>query len=123
VVPAHGRNYFDWNDKRSDLPSPAVIAGTMPAIKSMADGRIYETRRNYEKSVARAGCSVVGFDKRWQEHVKPASAYDSDKAHEADVVADVKRAIQEEASKMPPAGGLEDRRLMRKQRRQARAST
>jgi hypothetical protein len=122
LVPKYGRNYFDRHEKRSDLPSPAVHAGGMPAIKSMVDGRIYETKRNYYKSVARAGCEIVGFDKRWEEHVKPPQPFGGDKAHERDLVADVKKAIEIEASKVP-SYGPEARRLMRKQRRKQRAST
>lgn len=119
LVPKHGRNYFDWNEKRSDLPSPAVQAGGMRPIKSMADGRIYETKRNYYKSVSRAGCEIVGHDPRWQEHIKPAQAYGGPKAHERELVADVKKAIEIEQSKVP-SYGPESRRLMRKQRRKQR---
>jgi hypothetical protein len=122
LVPKYGRNYFERDEKRSDLPSPSVIGGTMPAIKSMADGRIYETKRNYEKSVSRAGCEIVGFDKRWQEHIKAPQPYGGEKAHEAELVADVKKAIEIEQSKVP-SYGPESRRLMRKQRRRERQST
>ena len=119
LVPKYGRNWFEHHDKRSDLASPAVHAGGMPAIKSMADGRIYETKRNYYKSVSRAGCEIVGFDKNWQEHIKPPQPFGGDKAHEASIVADVKAATEIEASKVP-SYGPEARRLMRKQRRKAR---
>ena len=122
LVPKHGRNHFDYNEKRSDLSAPHVIAGGMPAIKSMADGRIYETKRNYEKSVHRHGCEIVGFDKRWQEHVKPPKPFGGDKAHEAALVADTKKALEIEKSKLPPTNGLECRRLARKQKRAARAA-
>ncbi len=108
-------NYFD--EKKSDLPSPHVIAGGMPRIKSMADGKMYDTKRNYYKSVARAGCEITGFDKE----VKPTRSTYEARAHEAEVVADVKKAIEIEQSKVP-SYGPESRRLMRKQRRKARAS-
>jgi hypothetical protein len=75
----------------SGLPSPAVH-GAMPPIQCMADGRVYDDKRSYHKAVARAGCEVVGFDKGWERHIPPA--YD-EKAHTADVVADIKRAIEE----------------------------
>lgn len=121
LVPKSGRNYFDHNDKRADLPSPAVHAGGMPTVKSMADGRYYETRRNYYKSVSRAGCEIVGFDKRWQEHVRAPQPYGGPKAHERELVADVKQSIEIEQSKVP-SYGPEARRLMRKQRRRQRGS-
>lgn len=121
LVPKNGRNFFDRDEKRADLPCPAVHSsgsGMGGGFKSMADGRFYETRRNYEKSVRRAGCEIVGHDDPSSYVAKPPS----EKAVEAEIVADVKKAIQQEASKMPPAGGREDRKLMRKQRREARAS-
>jgi hypothetical protein len=114
-----GSNYFHYNEKRSDLPCPAIQPGSMPAIKSMADGRIYETRRNYYKSVARAGCEIVGHDKGWERHV-PAPGL-SDKQLEAQVVKDVQRAWEVEAGKVP-SYGPEARRLMRKQKRAERAA-
>ncbi len=119
MVPADRRNYFELGETRSDLPSPAVHAGGMPAIKSMADGRMYETKRNYLKSVHRAGCEVVGFDKNWQEHVRKPGP--TEREHEADVVADVQKAIEIEQSKVP-SYGPEARRLMRRQRRRERAA-
>ena len=112
-------NYFDYNEKRADLACPAVHSGGMATIKSMADGRYYETKRNYLKSVSRAGCEVVGFDKNWQDHVKAPQPYGGDKAHEASLVSDVKKAIEIEQSKVP-SYGPESRRLMRKQKRQHR---
>lgn len=96
---ANQHNYF--NELRSDLPCPNVIPGGMPEIRSMADGRYYSTKRNYEKSVHRHGCEIVGFDKRWQEHVKAPKAFGADRDHDADLVSDVKRAIQEVETKKP----------------------
>jgi hypothetical protein len=111
------RNYYD--EKRSDLACPAVHPGGMPEIKSMMDGKRYETKRNYYRSVARAGCEIVGFDKRWTEHVpKPGP---SDKQLEADMARDIKKAWEIEAGKVP-SYGPEARRLMRKQRRRERAT-
>jgi hypothetical protein len=101
LVPKYGRNHFDYNELRADLPSPAVHAGGMPTIKSMADGRYYETKRNYEKSVHRAGCEIVGHDPRWQEHIKTPQPFGGEKAHEASIVADIKRATQEVETRKP----------------------
>ncbi len=80
--------------KGSAFGCPAVI-GTMPAIRSMADGKIYDDKRGYQKSVARAGCEIVGFDKNWEQYVAPR--YD-EKKHEADIVGDVKKAIEQVSS-------------------------
>ena len=75
----------------SGLPRPAVH-GAMPPIKCMADGLVYDDKRSYHKAVARAGCEVVGFDKGWESHIPPI--YD-ERAHEADIVGDIKRAMEE----------------------------
>lgn len=104
-------NYFD--EVRSDLPCPAIRPDGMSAVKSMADGRVYDSRSAYYKSVRRAGCEIVGFDRDWERHVRPT--YDA-KAHEAEIVADIKKAIEIEASKVP-SYGPEARRRMRKQKR------
>lgn len=125
LVPKYGRNYHDIDEKRADLPSPAVHSsgsGMNGGFKSMADGKHYETRRNYEKSVARAGATIVGPDKRWQEAIKDPHPFGSDRAHEAAIVADIKQATEIEQSKVP-SYGPESRKLMRKQRRRERTTT
>lgn len=119
MVRKSGRNYFDWSEKRSDLPCPAIQPGSMPPIKSMADGRMYDTKRNYYRSVARAGAEIVGFDRDWERHVRKPGL--TDKELEADIVKDTKAAIEIEAGKVP-SYGPEARRLMRKQRRKQRES-
>lgn len=87
---------------RSPLACPMVI-GTMPEIRSMVDGRIYSDKSSYYRSVERAGCAIVGFDKNWEGQVN-ASTYD-DKKHEADVVADVKKSIEQVSSNGGVPGG------------------
>jgi hypothetical protein len=123
MVPKYGRNYHDTSEKRSDLPCPMMNVGKfMPDnVKSMVDGKRYSTFRNYEKSVHRGGGEIVGFDKRWEEHIKPAEPYGGDNVHELGLIQDVKKAIQQENSKLPPTGGLECRRLARKQRKERKA--
>ena len=119
MVPKWGRNRFDWQEKRSDLACPYVQAGGMPEIKSMTDGKRYETKRNYHKSVSRAGCEIVGHDHDWKRHIK--SPLPSARALENDIGRDVSKAWEIEQSKVP-SYGPEARRLMRKQRRAERAT-
>jgi hypothetical protein len=84
---------------RSSLPSPPVI-GAMAPIQSMADGQWYDDKRSYQKSLARAGCEVVGFDKDWEGHVQKRAAEIADNTSSmSDIVADVKKAIEIESSK------------------------
>jgi hypothetical protein len=77
----------------SSLPRPLVI-GTMPEIRSMIDGRMYSDKSSYYRHVERNNCAIVGFDKNWTDHVAAARRYDESK-HEADVVADVKKSIEQ----------------------------
>jgi hypothetical protein len=42
--------------------APAIRADGMDAIRSMADGRMYDSRSAYYASVRRAGCEIVGDD-------------------------------------------------------------
>lgn len=120
MVSKYGRNYFaEPDEKRSDLPSPAIRPDGMAPIKSMISGRIMDGKSAYYREVSRAGCEIVGHDKNWEEHVKPPQPFGGEKAHEAALVADVKKAIEQEQSKVP-SYGPEARRLMRKQRRRDR---
>lgn len=89
---ARRRERLKGRASRSGIAAPTVM-GLMDPVKSMIDGRIYDSKTEYQRHVARNGCEVVGFDDNWQEQiVKPR--YD-ERAHEADIVADVKRAIEE----------------------------
>lgn len=90
MVSKGGRNFFTFNAKRSDLPSPAIRPDGMSAIKSMADGRVYDGRSAYYKSVSRAGCEIVGYDREWESHIKPPKQLTKE-----DVIPDVKRAIEQ----------------------------
>lgn len=47
---------------RSALPCPAIRSDGMSTIRSMADGRLYDSRSAYERSVREAGCEIVGDD-------------------------------------------------------------
>lgn len=87
--------------ERSSFPRPLVI-GTMDPIRSMADGRIYDDKSSYYKSVARAGCEIVGYDRNFQDHIDRRAgelAVERDKSLEADIVSDVKQAIAIETAK------------------------
>lgn len=48
---------------RSDLAAPSIRPDGMGAIRSMADGQVYDGRSAYYDSVKRAGCEIVGDDK------------------------------------------------------------
>lgn len=78
---------------RSTTVACPMVIGSMPAIRSPIDGRIYDSKSEYYRHVERNGCAIVGYDKNWTDHVAAAARYD-EKAHEADIVSDVKRSIE-----------------------------
>ena len=50
-------------------PAPTVRPDAMDPLRSMADGRLYDSRSAYDASVRAAGCEIVGderapFDRR-----------------------------------------------------------
>lgn len=76
---------------RSHLPAPAIRADGMTAIRSMADGRIYDGKSAYYASVKNAGCEIVGDDR---------GSFDRRPTHEDAGIAvgvreDMQRAISE----------------------------
>ena len=90
------QKYSAYAKNRSGLSFPHVISDTMPEITSMADGRNYTSKSAYYKSVSKAGCEIVGYDKNWTDHIaKPID----EKAYEADIIHDIKKSIEEVASK------------------------
>ena len=56
-------------DKRLAAPlnaagrAPMIRPDGMDPIRSMADGRMYDSRSAYERSVRAAGCEIVGNDR------------------------------------------------------------
>jgi hypothetical protein len=56
-------------DKRSapplhaGAPAPMIRPDGMAPVRSMADGRIYESRSAYYASVRAAGCEIVGDER------------------------------------------------------------
>lgn len=59
----------------------------------MIDGKIYDSKVEYYRHVERNNCAIVGFDKNWESQVT-TPRYD-ERQHEADVVADVKKSIEQ----------------------------
>ncbi|HEY5412541.1 MAG TPA: hypothetical protein VIJ94_17625 [Caulobacteraceae bacterium] len=80
-------------DKRSALPlhagaaAPMIRADGMAPVRSMADGRVYESRSGYYASVRAAGCEIVG-DERAPFERRPA--FEPGRAG-----ADIKTAIEQ----------------------------
>lgn len=72
---------------RSSLPCPAIRVDGMAPIRSMADGRMYDGKGAYYRSVKDAGCEIVGDDK---------APFDAKPEFDpGPVIPDLKRAIQE----------------------------
>jgi hypothetical protein len=79
---------------RSDVPCPRIVSDCIE-LQSMADGKTYTSKRAYYDSLKRSGHEIVGgMDP--SSYVAKSPTY---KQHEADIAADVRRAIQEVTSR------------------------
>ena len=68
-------------------PAPNIRPDGMDALRSMADGRVYDSKSGYYASVRAAGCEIVGDDR---------SGFGTASVHQPkNVGADIKRAIEE----------------------------
>lgn len=77
-----------------EVALPHIISDCIE-MKSMLDGQTYTSKRAYYASVKAGGCEIVG-NEDLTKHVAPT--YD-EKQHAADIASDVRRAMQEVASK------------------------
>ena len=66
--------------------APYVISDCMPALQSMADGRVYDSKSAHVRAAKAAGCEVIGNERQGS----PARDYRPD-----GVGQDIKRAIEE----------------------------
>ena len=62
--PAACAGHFASRGPASDLPAPMLIRDSMPPIVSMADRKVYDSKRAYERGVRAAGCVIVGDEKK-----------------------------------------------------------
>lgn len=79
---------------RSDVPFPNVVSDSIE-LKSMADGKMYTSKRAYYGHLKATGHEIVG-GMNPSSYVAKAP---NEKQHEADIAADVRRAIQEVSSR------------------------
>lgn len=78
--------------QRSDYPAPYVVSDAMGGIhglKSMADGRIYDSKRKYRAELRAHGCEEVGNEQR-PDTLRPFS----DRTYVEDVRDDVQQATE-----------------------------
>jgi len=78
--------------QRSDYPAPYVVSDAMNGIhglKSMADGRIYDSKRKYRAELRAHGCEEVGNEQR-ADTLRPFS----DRTYVEDVREDVQQATE-----------------------------
>lgn len=55
-------NHIDPDPARSDLPCPGYISDIMPAIRSMGNGQVYDSKSEIRKHYRRDGYTEVGND-------------------------------------------------------------
>ena len=61
--PAECAGHFATRGPRSELGAPMLIRDSMDPIVSQIDGRVFDSKRGYEKAVREAGCAIVGNEK------------------------------------------------------------
>lgn len=49
--------------KRSHLPSPMLIRDTMDPTMNHVDGRLYDSKSAFTKTVRNAGCEIIGNER------------------------------------------------------------
>lgn len=100
LVPKHLAAPLIPRGARSGLPAPMVISDAADAFRSMADGRLYESKSAYRAELKRQGMREIGNDV--EGHLKDVEASNpkKPKAH-----ADVIKAYQKvRAGYKPPPG-------------------
>lgn len=70
--------------------APAVIRDTMDPVQCQADGRYYDSKREYERAVKAAGCEIVAD--------MPPESYVASREPDLCTPEDVKRALAEVSS-------------------------
>jgi hypothetical protein len=61
-------NHREWMpDNRSDLAAPMLIRDSMDAVKSMLDGKMYDSKRGLRRTYREAGVIEVGDDKSYTD--------------------------------------------------------
>ena len=84
---------------RADLPCPMIISDCTDGIKSMADGKIYTSKRAYEASVKAQGLEIVGNSDLSKYTADPHEKFNT-KQHVEDIERDVKTAIEQVEAKL-----------------------
>lgn len=74
----------------SDLPAPMLIRDTLPDLKGMHDGRIYDSRSNLQRAYKQAGVRVVETG----ESVAEPQARKISKAEVAEAVGMIKQGYK-----------------------------
>lgn len=80
---------------RSNIAFPHVVSDSLDDMRSMADGQVYTSKRAYYDSLKRTGHEIVGG----MDPTSYVAKNPNDKQLEADIVADVQRAMQEVKSR------------------------
>jgi len=61
-------NHVEWViDNRSHLASPMVIRDSMDPVKSMLDGKMYDSKRHLRRTYREGGVIEVGDDKSYTD--------------------------------------------------------
>jgi hypothetical protein len=65
---------------KSSLPCPFLVLDSIPEFKSMADGRLYDSKARYYRTLKEHGCRIV---ETGEDHGQPAPKVDAKREVEA----------------------------------------
>lgn len=85
------------NHAKSDIPFPSLILDNTPGgihgFRSMADGKMYDSKSRYYESLRDQGMEIVGND---SSHTRTPKAFSQqDGPTQSEIVQDIKRAQEE----------------------------
>ena len=86
---------FQRRSSQGELACPMIISDTQPALRSMTDGRIYDSKSELRKEYRRAGVVEVGNEKQ-----KPGRDWSEEKAKRQKQREQIKASLHRAHSRM-----------------------
>lgn len=86
---------FQRRGNQGELACPMIISDTQPALRSMTDGRIYDSKSEMRKEYRRAGVTEVGNEKQ-----KPGRDWSEEKTKRKQQREQIKASLHRAHSRM-----------------------
>lgn len=95
MVGDDGLPMLNQAERAREPQAPFTISDAQPALRSMTDGRIYDSKSEMRKEYRRAGVEEVGTEKQ-----KPGRDWSAEKAKRAKQRQEIKGALYKAHSRM-----------------------